>query len=419
VKLDDLIKEQGIEVHLVKEGKILGKDSRSSDNLAHGVHVVVAKYHLDNLREEVTKGMNEKAAQGLYPSKAPLGYCNVQRAGLKFIEPDPETAPIIRRLFELYDSGDYSLDELTRQAYLDGLRYKSGNRVHKSIIHALLSNPIHCGEFKWGGKLYKGTHKTIVSRELYNRVQKRLKGRGHSSKGLREYQWAFQGMVKCRKCGYLMIPEIKKGKYIYYHCNGDYGKCTKEYVREEEIAGKFREVIQRIHFDESIMEWVRAVLSDQLSDEKQHHEKAIHSLEIRLRKLHGRIEKMYKDKLDEKISEEMFEKFYGEWQGEIEAISDQIEKHREASKNYFDEVVGILELAQRAVELYDRQEMMEKRKLSKFVLSNSTWREGKLEVEYRNPFDSLADMNEVVKQAMDVSEGQLSQSSILVPRTVV
>jgi len=68
-------------------------------------------------------------------------------------------------------------------------------------------------------------------------------------------------------------------------------------------------------------------------------------------------------------------------------------------------MLGILELAQRVVELYDRQDMMEKRKLLNFVLSNSTWRDGILEVVYRKPFDLLANMNEVYRQAIDVSEG--------------
>ena len=417
VILDDLVREHEIDVHLVKEGKILSRHSGSSDNLAHGVHVVVAKYHLDNLREEVTKGMHEKAAQGVYPSMAPLGYRNVQSGGQKFIEPDPETAPIIHQLFERYDSGNYSLDQLTSQAYLDGLRSKNGGRVHKSIIHALLNNPIYHGEFKWGGKLYKGTHRPIVSRALFNHVQIRLQGRGHRKSGLKAYQWTFQGMVSCGRCGYLMIPEIKKGKYVYYHCAGDYGRCAKEYVREEKIAWLFREALERIHFDQSSLEWLQAVLREQLKEEKQHHEQAIHALEVRRKKLYGRIEKMYKDKLDDKISEEIFEKLYGEWHAELEVMTDQMEKHKIAGKNYYDEVVEILELAHRAVELYDRQEMMEKRKLLKFVFSNSSYKEGVLDVQYRKPFDLLADMSEVVRQAVDVSRAQITQSSILVPPT--
>ena len=63
VVLEDL----DIEIHLPKEGHIIGKDSRSRDRLIHGIKVVLARNYIDNLREEVTKGLREKAEQGVFP----------------------------------------------------------------------------------------------------------------------------------------------------------------------------------------------------------------------------------------------------------------------------------------------------------------------------------------------------------------
>ncbi len=71
------IDELDLEIHLVKENGILNKDSRSGDKLMHGLRVVMAKDYIDNLSEEVKKGLRTKAAQGLFPSYAPLGYSNV------------------------------------------------------------------------------------------------------------------------------------------------------------------------------------------------------------------------------------------------------------------------------------------------------------------------------------------------------
>ena len=42
----------------------------------HDIHVAVAKHYVGNLKEEVKKGMREKAKQGIYPGRAPFGYCN-------------------------------------------------------------------------------------------------------------------------------------------------------------------------------------------------------------------------------------------------------------------------------------------------------------------------------------------------------
>jgi len=60
------IDELDIEIHLVKENAVLTKDSRSSEKFMHGIKVLMAKNYIDNLSEEVRKGLRTKAAQGLY-----------------------------------------------------------------------------------------------------------------------------------------------------------------------------------------------------------------------------------------------------------------------------------------------------------------------------------------------------------------
>src|SRR5438128_47512 len=111
VTVDDL----DLEVHFVKESVILSHDSRSSEKFMHGIKVLMAKNYVDNLSEETRKGMLEKAEQGIWPSFAPLGYRNVNGPeGKKTIEPDPDTAPLVTRLFEWYASGNYSLKDVTK-----------------------------------------------------------------------------------------------------------------------------------------------------------------------------------------------------------------------------------------------------------------------------------------------------------------
>ena len=112
-----------MEVHLVKEGVVLSRESRSSEKFMHGIKVLMAKNYIDNLSEEARKGMAEKAEQGLWPSYAPLGYRNVTGAnGKKMIELDPHLAPIIVRLFEWYSTGTMSLKDVARKVRPKGFR---------------------------------------------------------------------------------------------------------------------------------------------------------------------------------------------------------------------------------------------------------------------------------------------------------
>src|SRR5215472_8605355 len=105
VTIDDL----DVEIHFPKEGVVFSRESRSSEKFMHGIKVLMAKNYIDNLSEEARKGMQEKAEEGIWPTKTPLGYRNVAGAdGKKIIEHDPESAPIISRLFEWYATGTLS-----------------------------------------------------------------------------------------------------------------------------------------------------------------------------------------------------------------------------------------------------------------------------------------------------------------------
>jgi DNA invertase Pin-like site-specific DNA recombinase len=65
----------------------------------HDIHVAVAKNCVENLKEEVKKGMREKAEQGIYPGRAPFGYRNNPLT--RSIDIHPEKAKIVRRIFAL------------------------------------------------------------------------------------------------------------------------------------------------------------------------------------------------------------------------------------------------------------------------------------------------------------------------------
>src|SRR5262249_6786111 len=151
--------------HFAKEGVVLSRDSRSSEKFMHGIKVLMAKNYIDNLSEEARKGMQEKAEQGIWPTVAPLGYRNaVGLDGKKIIEPDPETAPIIVRLFEWYASGSLSLREATKKVRDAGLVHrKSGVPVSTSTVHSILRNRLYSGEFRWNGQRYVGKHAPLIS----------------------------------------------------------------------------------------------------------------------------------------------------------------------------------------------------------------------------------------------------------------
>jgi len=156
-------------LQLPKEGQVISKNSKSQAKLVHGIQVVIARNYIENLREEVKKGMREKAEQGIYPSRPPLGYQNNKLE--HSIEIDQNKAQVARRMFELYASGQYSLSSL-RVA----LKKEFGVHLAAGYLARLLKNPFYIGQFYWEDKLYTGTHTSLVSSVVFEQVQRVFRG---------------------------------------------------------------------------------------------------------------------------------------------------------------------------------------------------------------------------------------------------
>ena len=386
------IDESAVEVHFVKENVILSPDSRSSEQFMHGIKVLMARNYSQNLGEETIKGMVQKAVSGFWPSFAPLGYSNVDGPnGKRIIIPDPNLAPAITRMFEQYSTGKYSLKQMATMARADGLAYrKSGDAVPTSTVHKILRNRIYSGDFNFDGTTYHGTYEPIVTRELWAEVQAILDGRGAKKTRKVRQNFAFSGLITCGHCGCAMVGEIKKAKYVYYHCTAFKGKCPEPYTREEVLEEKFTVLLKGIAFSDATLSWVRQALRESHHDERQCHGDAIAKLQREHRRLQDRIDAMYTDKLDGRIDNDFFDRKAGEFRAEQCRAMRDIEAHQNANQSYIEEGVQLLELAHTAHVLFESQPAMEKRKLLNFVLSNCTWKGGELTAKYRQPFDILA-----------------------------
>jgi site-specific DNA recombinase len=388
VTLDEL----DIEIHLVKEGIVLSRDSKSSEKFVHGIKVLMAKNYIDNLSEEARKGMQEKAEQGIWPTGAPLGYVNVVGSdGKKTIAPDPKFAPIITHLFGWYATGTLSLREAAERARSAGLIHRrTGTPVPTSTVHAILRNRIYTGDFEWNGRYCRGKHQPLVTRELWQRVQGVLDARKASKLRRGKHDFAFSGLINCGHCCCAFVGELKKGRYIYYHCTGYKGKCDEPYVREEVIAEKFSQILGRLSFGDGVLQWVSAALRESHADQRKEHDAAIARLQAECERLQNRIHAMYIDKLDGRVDRSFYVQMAEQWRVEQEKLMQEIALHQAADQCYLDEGVRLLELGQSAQRLFAKQEPNAQRRLLNFVLSNSIWKNGELSVTFRQPFDLVA-----------------------------
>jgi DNA invertase Pin-like site-specific DNA recombinase len=307
VTLEDL----DVEIHFVKENQIISKDAKSQAKLIHDINLVLSKNYCENLREEVKKGMYAKAEEGCYPGRAPFGYRNNKAD--RTIEIHPENSGTAKRIFELYASGEYSLSALRK-----AVRTETGKIITRSYLHTILLNPFYVGQFVWGGKTYQGTHKTFISRALYDDANGVL--HGHNKPKYRKHEIAFRGLLKCAHDACTVTGELKKGKYVYYRCTGYRGKCQLPRFREEEIASKLGEVLKDIHIPDDVLKGIAESLTRDQARMRNECAAQRERLGQRLATVRRRMDQAYSDKLDGKIPEDFWDRKMGDWHSEEQQI---------------------------------------------------------------------------------------------------
>ena len=168
--------------------------------------------------------------------KAPYGYRKlVIREGKQkrhTLEPDPETAPVVKMIFEMYAAGTNS-NQITVKLNSMGILTDTGKRWTVSGVKPILTNDHYIGMVHWNRRktvmvvedgevfatrprnhdflVYPGRHQPIIDRELWDAVQA-IKGTMPPVKSRARYVNPYAGLVVCR-CGANMVRQqhIKDG----------------------------------------------------------------------------------------------------------------------------------------------------------------------------------------------------------------
>jgi len=234
-----------------------------------------AKYYTDNLRENILRGIRQKIRRGELSAKAPLGYFNEPR--LRTIEPDKKTFNKMKRILEAFATGNYTLTKIQDKMFSLGLVSNNGKPLHLSTIQHLLTNPFYYGHFRYRNEIHQGSHKPMVSKKLFDKIQQALKDNGKPRKKQKR-EFLFRNFAKCKECGYMITAEqhIKKSglRFVYYRCTkkSKIYKCKQGFLREENLARQIKDFIQKVSLSDY---WKNRFLSKTDEWQKQENQSSI------------------------------------------------------------------------------------------------------------------------------------------------
>lgn len=149
-----------------------------------------------------------------------------------------------------------------------------------------------------------------------------------------------------------------------------------------------------MRIEPSQAEDIRKALKASFETEREYRSKEVAKLKREHARLQERLDQTYLDKIEGRIDTEFWRKMHSRWIGEQNSVLRRIEDFARANRNYYEQGVEFLELAQAAPSLYLSQTVDEKAKLLRTILSNCTIKGATLCPTYNKPFNLVAEGGE-------------------------
>ncbi|MEM7241797.1 MAG: recombinase family protein [Pseudomonadota bacterium] len=336
-----------------------------------------SKYTIDNLSKNVLRGIRKKLAQGWLPNRAPLGFVNDRND--HNIKLDHEHAAVIRKIFDWFLSGLYTVAEIHRKLieeldYRTPIRKKSGGkRLSRSQVYRILANPFYAGYLPWKGELYEGKHEAIISKDEFLQVQKLLGRQTDTRK--RSYDFLFKGLFSCGVCGKAVTAERKQkpsGKeYIYYHCTRVHNtvKCKQPSVEERPLICQLETFLESLKPTQQILKAAQTKIQPSKFIEDRISTKA--RLESDLVQTQRQLTNLTDLRLRDVVTDEEFTQKRFELGVSLETIKEKL-ADPQFKVDMFEPVQSVILLFDRALFFFRTADHAGKRRLLKLLCSNST-----------------------------------------------
>ena len=250
-------KKNGVRVEYVAESISEGPEGVILESVLEGM----AEYYSLQLSQNVKRGLLESAKKyQVIGGHTPLGY---KTGPDKRYAIDPDTAPVVKQIFEKYASG-LTMAQLTRWLNDSGYRTPKGKKFTKNSLPRILSNEKYTGVYIYKDLIRQpGEIPAIIDQDLFDQVQNMLK----RNKRMPSHSWNYSDYLLtnklfCGKCGKQMVGKSgygrHGGKYEYYCCKGrlENSGCDKSHVQKDWIEEKILKEVLFVLNDEAFMNFL-------------------------------------------------------------------------------------------------------------------------------------------------------------------
>ena len=331
--------QQGI----LKSIQTIDRQYLPDDNvILFSVESGTANQYILDLKKNVKRGQESKLAKGWLPCFAPQGYLNsrVKEKGENDILKDPERFPLIRKMWDLMLTGNYTPPQILEIANNEwGYRTRKtkrsgGNPLSRSGIYRIFTNIFFTGIIEYSGRQYGGKHEPMITLEEYDRVQKLLGRKGRLRP--KTHKFAFTGFIRCAECGCLYTAETKTKfikstgelrDYTYYHCTHrkkDINCSQRTAIKDKDLEIQIEKEIEKYTILPEFLHWALEGLNKKNDNEIEERTKVYEMQHKTLVQTQKELDELTKMRYRLLIDDETFLKEQKELQAKIAQLKGKL-----------------------------------------------------------------------------------------------
>ncbi|MBI2415636.1 MAG: recombinase family protein [Candidatus Kerfeldbacteria bacterium] len=344
-----------------------------------------SKYYVDNLSENVKRGLRQKVRRGILPGRAPLGYLN-DKANHTVI-PDQQKFKLVQKLFELYATGDYSLQAVSHAIAELGLVSPSGKPLAISNTQTILQNPFYYGALRFNSELYEGKHEPAITKQMYDQVQAVMQQKAKPMK--KHSYFAFRGLLLCGECGGSITSERQK-RHAYYRCTKKLGKCMQPYIREELLADQLKAFVQQVSIDDQLASKMSAYLKEQANKDNSSALTVTEKLEKQITESKTKLDRLLDAHLEGAIDKETYTTKKNQLLNQKIECEQKLQTFKQTCNRWLELSLQLISDANLAKKIPLTGNFEELRNFIKKIGSNLLLRERKVGLAWQNAWELLA-----------------------------
>jgi DNA invertase Pin-like site-specific DNA recombinase len=368
-----------------------------------------AQRFIRDLKEDTARGVNSKLSKGMAPILAPPGYrnCLEKRQGERDIEPALQFT-LVRKLFDLFLTGNYSVQGLWYEAEKLGVKSNRGKIVSRTQLYEMLRNPFYTGtRYIYAGKLYtNGVHKRMLLDEEFDLVQDILSKGSHPRGSINTD--LLTGIMKCGECGRSITSEVKTKHYkngnsqtfVYYRCTKKWRgkKCKQPYIRAELLEEQVLEYLDGLQLSPRFVEWAIKWLKVMHGKQEELREAKYKTIEQAHQEVVKRIVRLVDLTLSGMLSAEEGMAKKQELELEKKRMSEELEKIDIHVSEWSSLAIQTFDLVKNIKERFANGTIEQRKTILRVIGSNLILKDKKIYIEIRNPFGYI---QKVVSQLND------------------